>query len=186
MLSKLKTELVLTGFVVEAGKTVEQGYEQVFTASKAGYPTSGKLLKKQVKTGATEKKAAWKLIANDLATDYELEDEEALLDGELETKLSEDKSSNDCGPGEGAEKKKRACKNCSCGLKEMIEAEEKGEEATMQPSASSCGNCAKGDAFRCSGCPYLGLPKFAAGTKPEIKLGQDGTKVLLDMSGEFS
>lgn len=46
--------------------------------------------------------------------------------------------------------KKRTCKNCTCG-KNNIE------------KVSSCGNCYKGDAFRCSGCPFLGKPVFQKG-----------------------
>ena len=68
--------------------------------------------------------------------------------------------------------KKRACKNCSCGLaeKEALEAkansvESKGngidDSNSMKPAPkSSCGSCFKGDAYRCAGCPFLGQPAF--------------------------
>lgn len=111
-------------------------------------------------------------------------------------------------------KRRKACKDCTCGLKELEEQENlntrslqdtilgkmaqlatleaiKIEERlkksqvkfteedlteidfTVEGKTGGCGSCALGDAFRCDGCPYLGLPPF----KP-------GEVVTLDSFGE--
>lgn len=68
------------------------------------------------------KQSIWKLSANDFNDNaYELEDEDALLDDDVNIKPSA--GAFDCGTD--ASKKKRACKNCACGLKELLEEEEK-------------------------------------------------------------
>ncbi|KAK1812080.1 electron carrier [Friedmanniomyces endolithicus] len=84
-------------------------------------------------------------------------------------------------------KRRRACKDCSCGLAQRIAAEDGAKRSnadaqlaklsaadltevdfTVQGKVGSCGNCALGDAFRCDGCPYVGLPAFKPGE--EVRL----------------
>lgn len=111
-------------------------------------------------------------------------------------------------------KRRKACKDCTCGLKEQEELAEskqrllqdnllgsmaqsatleavkieerlknkvsfKEEELaeidfTVEGKTGGCGSCALGDAFRCDGCPYLGLPPFKPGEAITIdSLGDD-------------
>ncbi|XP_074067348.1 anamorsin [Macrotis lagotis] len=103
----------------------------------------------------------WTLSANDMDDDdMDLIDSDELLDPEDLKKP--DPSSLRASCGEGA--KRRACKNCTCGLAEELEQEKLKEQKRSQPK-SACGNCYLGDAFRCASCPYLGMPAFKPGEK---------------------
>lgn len=104
----------------------------------------------------------WTLSANDM------EDESVDLIDSDELLVAEDLKKPDpaslrapsCGEG----KKRKACKNCTCGLAEELEKEKSRDQISSQPK-SACGNCYLGDAFRCASCPYLGTPAFRPGEK---------------------
>lgn len=85
-------------------------------------------------------------------------------------------------------KRRKACKDCTCGLAEreafmesqeqenmplklkkqlpkvQFSVEELSEiDFTIEGKTGGCGSCSLGDAFRCAGCPFLGLPAFKPG-----------------------
>ncbi|KAM4614166.1 LOW QUALITY PROTEIN: anamorsin [Discoglossus pictus] len=113
----------------------------------------------------------WTLSANDMNDeDVDLLDSDELLDQEdLKKPLPSSLRASGC--GEGSEKKRKACKNCTCGLAEELE-EEKTKTSVPKAAPSACGNCYLGDAFRCASCPYLGMPAFKPGEKVLLNAAQ--------------
>lgn len=106
---------------------------------------------------------AWNIAADDEEEDAELEDEDDLLEKDgVDTAALKD--SYDCGTSKKGAKK--ACKDCSCGLAEELQA----NDAAEAPPKSNCGSCGLGDAFRCSTCPYLGTPAFKKGDAVKLSL----------------
>lgn len=68
--------------------------------------------------------------------------------------------------------KKKACKNCSCGLAEEEQEIYVTDLKTRQRRLvkkelpkSNCGNCYKGDWARCGNCAYIGTPAFKLGSE---------------------
>lgn len=65
---------------------------------------------------------------------------------------------------------RKACDNCTCGRAEAEQA-----DLSVTVTSSACGNCSKGDAFRCAGCPHLGKPAFKEGEE----------HLVLDLTDDF-
>ncbi|GAB1868192.1 Anamorsin homolog [Camponotus japonicus] len=107
-----------------------------------------------------EKSNVWKL-------DDDLIDEDELLD-ESDLVKPDSSSLRVC----STTGKRKACKDCTCGLAEEL------NNKTVQESTvkSSCGSCYLGDAFRCATCPYLGIPAF----KPGEKIVLPDTQLTID------
>ncbi|TPX32557.1 hypothetical protein SmJEL517_g04359 [Synchytrium microbalum] len=156
---------------------VGAGVKLSFGRNKNG---NGSAVNKVVTAPVVEKKkpAVWTISADDeddeaAEEDEDLMDEDELLDEE-DLKLPANRRDG-CDATDGA--KRKACKDCTCGLAEELDAEEVVEEAavsdqvifvrpvTKKAAKSSCGNCFLGDAFRCGSCPYMGMPAFAPGEK---------------------
>ncbi|KAF5103660.1 hypothetical protein D0Z03_000132 [Geotrichum reessii] len=115
-------------------------------------------------------------LNDDYDDDDDLIDENELIAQSLSSSII---LPSKCDPGPG-KKRRKACKDCTCGLRELeLQEEEKRKQKDQNvvslnlddeidftvpgKTGGSCGSCALGDAFRCDGCPYLGLPPFKPG-----------------------
>lgn len=165
--SSVHTSITLAGLTPQSETSNEEQTARVITAlynSKNKSSTSAIQINKQ----NHNQKQKVKINIGALAEDDELminEDDllssnaNGMINAPTEVDMAErQKKLDDCGG-------RKACDNCTCGRKEMEEnggtvAEEKKSNSNIK---SACGNCAKGDAFRCANCPFLGKPAFKEG-----------------------
>lgn len=150
-----RSNLLLSGFI-----NIASLEGNVFVGEKPNYEV-GSAAKLSLGGNKAKVAAVWKLDVDD--EEDEQIDADELLDEEDKVKPSAE-SLRVC----GTTGKRKACKDCSCGLAEELESEGKGAAVQNSEPKSSCGSCYLGDAFRCATCPYLGMPAFKPGEKIQL------------------
>ncbi|KAI0161215.1 DUF689-domain-containing protein [Xylariaceae sp. FL1272] len=178
------TEAILAGLVQKPDGTFEKAEEEA--------PVMLRLGGKKKTNGANNNgnvpvpKTVTLTLDDDLdGSDDELIDEDTLLTEEDKNQALQ--APAECIPKIG--KRRRACKDCTCGLAAKLEAEDRARRAkadagleilklddlndlesdfTVKGKVGSCGSCSLGDAFRCADCPYIGLPAFKPGEEITI------------------
>ena len=116
--------------------------------------------------------SVWTMDTGD-TNDDDLVDENELFNDNIEVKKVSGCDGEPAEPGS-----RRACKNCSCGLKEEEDAAiEAGIKLDPNDVKSACGNCSKGDAFRCAGCPSRG--------KAAWNVDENTNKVMVNMDDDI-
>ncbi|OVA12113.1 Anamorsin [Macleaya cordata] len=160
--SAFERKLLLAGFlevqVLELKPLVPEEDVQCLTV-KANKPSW------KIGSSFSIKKTTKSLSKVQIDDDLDLIDEDSLLTEE-DLKKPQLPPVGDCEVGST----RKACKNCTCG---RAEEEEKVEKLGLTVDQidnpqSACGSCGLGDAFRCSTCPYKGLPPFKLGEKVSL------------------
>eukprot|EP00568_Trieres_chinensis_P012770 CAMPEP_0183290882 /NCGR_PEP_ID=MMETSP0160_2-20130417/464_1 /TAXON_ID=2839 ORGANISM="Odontella Sinensis, Strain Grunow 1884" /NCGR_SAMPLE_ID=MMETSP0160_2 /ASSEMBLY_ACC=CAM_ASM_000250 /LENGTH=293 /DNA_ID=CAMNT_0025451581 /DNA_START=62 /DNA_END=943 /DNA_ORIENTATION=+ len=174
----VNTSFVLAGLAPESESRGEDGSRVLTARKRAGdeekrkKATASAPLRLRIDPPVEEKKTADRVTLDDLDDDDIIDEDDLLAapaggglsappEVDLEARAAA-LGADDCGG-------RTACDNCTCGRAEK-EASEKAVAAKGGDHnhgegghESHCGNCFKGDAFRCASCPHLGKPAF----KPE-------------------
>lgn len=167
---KLISTLKLSGFVKPSeAKVSQQASESIQMVEVACFKPHFEVgAGSRISIKTTQKKPVdanvakvWTLSAMDVNDEnVDIIDSDALLEDEDLVKPDPASLKSDCGTSKNG--KKRACKNCTCGLAEEDDVKP-GKAPVKKAVKSACGNCNLGDAFRCGGCPYAGMPPFKPG-----------------------
>ncbi|MFS7923882.1 putative anamorsin, methyltransferase type 11, S-adenosyl-L-methionine-dependent methyltransferase [Helianthus anomalus] len=151
--SSLERELLVAGF---------SDIEVVRMEGVQSFGVKGKKPSWKIGSSFSLKKPVKTLPKIQVVDEMDLIDEDSLL-SEEDLKKPVVPPVGDCEVGST----RKACKNCVCGRAEE-EAKVQKLGVTMdqlENPQSACGSCGLGDAFRCSTCPYKGLPPFKLGQK---------------------
>ncbi|KAI1426248.1 cytokine-induced anti-apoptosis inhibitor 1, Fe-S biogenesis-domain-containing protein [Xylaria sp. FL1777] len=190
-----ESEAILAGLVLRGDGTFEKAEEEAPVLLRLGGKkkngVNGHSINGKGSVPIAKAKPAISLLPGDdldgFLDDDELIDEDTLLTEEDINRTIQPPA--ECIPKIG--KRRRACKDCTCGLAAKLEAEDKARRAkadaglgvlklgtdelddleldfTVKGKVGSCGSCSLGDAFRCADCPYLGLPAFKPGEEVTI------------------
>ncbi|XP_021724661.1 anamorsin homolog [Chenopodium quinoa] len=160
ILSSLERKILVAGFLEpEASQQQPDAFSGVQTIQVKAKKPSWKI------GSSFSLKASKGLPKVQIDDDMDLIDEDTLLTEE-DLKKPQLPAVGDCEVGST----RKACKNCSCG---RAEEEQKVEKLGLKMEQldnpqSACGSCGLGDAFRCSTCPYKGLPAFKLGDKVSL------------------
>nr|CAG4645867.1 EOG090X0FGQ [Lynceus sp. MCZ IZ 141354] len=160
----LRVRLLLLGYVNVAFTT--EGKSTLLVASKPNFEV-GAASKLSFIQPVQPVENVWSLTDNLVDDEIELVDEETLLE-ETDLIKPDAASLKVC----GTTGKRKACKDCSCGLAEELEVETGKKVVQTKSATSACGSCYLGDAFRCASCPYLGMPAFKPGEKIQLSTRQ--------------
>ncbi|KAI1311761.1 cytokine-induced anti-apoptosis inhibitor 1, Fe-S biogenesis-domain-containing protein [Xylaria venustula] len=195
-----ESEAILAGLVLRGDGTFEKAEEEAPVLLRLGGKKKNGVVNGQNGNSssngsggmpvATKQPTVSLLLDDDLdgfVDDDELIDEDTLLTEEDINRTIQPPA--ECIPKIG--KRRRACKDCTCGLAAKLEAEDKARrdkadaglnvlklgaddlddlelDFTVKGKVGSCGSCSLGDAFRCADCPYMGLPAFKPGEEVTI------------------
>ncbi|RAL59375.1 hypothetical protein DID88_006864 [Monilinia fructigena] len=112
----------------------------------------------------------------DFSDDFDAEDDDELIDEDT-LLTEEDMKKTSCYPLHMRSRRKKLAKEdadkratADSQLQALkLDADDLAEvDFTVKGKVGSCGNCSLGDAFRCDGCPYIGMPAFKPGERVRL------------------